>query len=61
MVQNKKVKETKKRNVVDLEHVMSRPKTTKKRKSSINMDYGTGPSSRAVCHDDKLSQTIYDF
>lgn len=61
MVQNKKVKKTKKRNVVDLKHVMSRPKITKKMKSSMNMDDGTSPSSRAICHDDELSQTIYDF
>ena len=61
MVQNKNVKKIKKRNVVDLEHVMSRPKTIKKKKSSMNIDDGVGPSSRAVCHDDELSQTVYDL
>lgn len=61
MVQNKNVKKIKKRNVVDLEHVMSRPETIKKKKSSMNIDDGVDLSSRIVCHDDELLEAEDDF
>ena len=35
-------KKTKERNITDSKHVMSKPKTTKKRKSSMNMDDDVG-------------------
>lgn len=55
MVQNKFAKK-KKRNLVDLKHIMSKPKVTKKRKWSMTIDYSFGPLAQTVCHDDKLSK-----
>lgn len=40
---------------------MSRPKTTKKRKSSMNIDDGANLSSRTVCRDDELLEAEDDF
>ena len=60
MVYNKKAKKTRKGNVVDSEHVMIRPKTTKKRQSIMNIDDGASPSSQAVCHNDELPEVEDD-
>lgn len=45
VVHNKKTKKTRKRNAIDLEHMMSWPKATYKRKLSMIIDSDDGPSS----------------
>ena len=40
---------------------MRRPKTTKKRKSSMNIDDGASSSSQIVCHDNELSKAKDDL
>lgn len=57
----RKQRKQKKKNAVDSEPVMSRPKTTKTKKSSMNIDDSVGPSSKTIYSNDKLSKVEDDF